>query len=148
MEQFKNIIKSMISLFESLEVWEQKKIDAVTKNKIILLEEAMNKEQAEILKLRGMERELYAVQKEHGWEGKTFRQIIPLIPEEEKQEIEGLFRKFSDCIKSFQAVNEEAKKALNIQIYAINKAMQQNGLEYNDSGKIKNRKQSFTNTRV
>lgn len=148
MEQFKNVIQNMISLFQNLEQLEQKKIDAVSKNNLILLEEAMNKEQAEILKLRGSERALYDTQKKCGWEGKTFREILLLVSEDEQKEFKELFHSFSAAIEKFQLINEEAKKALNIQIYTINKAMQQSGIEYNDNGKLMSRKQSFTNTKI
>lgn len=148
MEQFKNVIKNMIVLFQNLERLEQKKIDAVSKNNLTALEETMNKEQAEILKLRGAERELYSIQKQCGWEGKTFREILLLISGDDKKEFEELFHQFSSAMKSFQMTNEEAKQSLNIQIYTINKAMQQSGIEYNDSGKLMNRKQSFTNTKI
>lgn len=148
MEQFKNVIQNMILLFESLEKWEQKKLEAVTKNKITLLEETMNKEQAEILKLRGKEKELYTIQKQNGWEGKSFREIIELIPVEERYEYEELFQKFSKSIERFQGINEEAKKSLSLQIHAINKVMQENGMEYTNSGVIQNKKKSLTTTRV
>lgn len=148
MEQFKKVIRNMISLFENLEQLEQKKIEAVSKNNLVLLEEAMNKEQAEILKLRGSERELYDTQKKCGWESKTFREICLLVSEDDRKELEELFQQFSTGIERFQLANEESKKALNIQIYAINKAMQQGGTAYDDSGKLMNRKKSFTNTKI
>lgn len=148
MEQFKNVIRNMIELFDNLEKLEQKKLEAVTKNKIILLEETMNKEQAEILKLRGKEKELYSIQKQYGWEGKRFRDIISLIPVDEKQEFEDLFQNFSKSIERFQGINEEAKKSISIQLYSINKAMQENGMEYTGNGTIQNRKKSLTTTRI
>ena len=79
MEKFEEVIRKMISLFEELKIVEQKKLESVQKNKITFLEDSMNKEQACILKLRGLEQERERIQKENGWENKKFRQILEIV---------------------------------------------------------------------
>lgn len=148
MEQFKLVIQKMISLFIALEELEQKKLEAVQKKRITLLEDVMNKEQADILKLRGLERELYAVQKQCGWEGKKFREIIEVVPQEIKEELNELFQQFTHQMQQFQTVNQEANKLIELNLYAMNKVLEKNGIEYNDNGKVQNRTRSFTNTRI
>ena len=52
---FIEIIEEFIQLFDELIPVEQEKLDAAIKNRITFVEECMNKEQAAVLKLRGLE---------------------------------------------------------------------------------------------
>ena len=56
MDQFVQVIKEMISLFEGFLPLEQEKLKAVQENKLTVLEDCMTREQAVVLKLRGLEK--------------------------------------------------------------------------------------------
>lgn len=148
MEKFEEVIRKMISLFEELKIVEQKKLESVQKNRITFLEDSMNKEQACILKLRGLEQERERIQKENGWENKKFRQILEIVSEEEKKQLEPLFLELSKKIKEFQAINEDACALIQVNLHKVNAALAQNGARYTEDRHLENRKKPFTSRRV
>ena len=82
--QFTEIIKEFIALFDNLIPIEQEKLDAAVKNRITFVEDCMHKEQAAVLKLRGLEQRREAEQKRLGMEGYTFRQILEHVPDDDR----------------------------------------------------------------
>lgn len=148
MERFEQVIQNMIRFFDEFKEIEQKKLEAVQKERITFLEDSMNKEQAYILKLRGLEQEREQAQKQCGWERKTFREILQLVSEEEKQHLEPLFLTLSKKIKEFQTINEDVNTLMKIKLHKINTVLENNGASYTHNGNIESRKTTFTSKKV
>lgn len=123
MNQFKKIIHDLTALFEEQLPLEQEKLKAVQENNVAVVEDCMKKEQAVMLKLRGLEQKRENAQQELGWEGKTFREIIELAPQEERQELQQMFDRLSAAIRVFRETNEGAMDAMSVQLREIEKVI-------------------------
>ena len=120
---FIETIKEFIQLFEALVSVEQTKLDAAVNNKVSFVEECMNKEQAAVLKLKGLEQKREAAQKELGLEGLTFRQILENVPENVRSELSPLFDRLSELVQNFQSVSDSAKDIIELNLHMIQSAM-------------------------
>lgn len=155
-DKFKVVIQEMIEFFEQFQALEKAKLEAVSRNDILYLEECMKKEQAEILVLRGLERKQIEVQKELGFENATFREIIDLVPVEQKAELEAMYKQLSNSIDIFKSTTEGIKKSIELNLYAIENALNKmvenkkhsNGKEALDGSNEPKKNHSFTSKKV
>lgn len=155
-DKFKVVIQEMIEFFEQFQALEKAKLEAVSRNDILYLEECMKKEQAEILVLRGLERKQIEVQKELGFENATFREIIDLVPVEQKAELEAMYKQLSNSIDIFRSTTEGIKKSIELNLYAIENALNKmvenkkhsNGKEALDGSNEPKKNHSFTSKKV
>ena len=154
--KFKAAMQEMIDFFEEFQALEQEKLDAVSRNDIIYLEECMKKEQAEILKLRSLERKQIQAQKELGFENATFKEIITLVPKEESAELEIMYEQLSNSLEIFKSTTEGIRKKIELNMYAIDNALKtmvenkkhSNGKEALDGSNEPKKNHSFTSKRV
>lgn len=155
-DKFIEVIQEMIEFFEQFQVLEKAKLEAVSRNDIIYLEECMKKEQAEILVLRGLERKQLEVQKELGFENATFREIIELSPVEDQAQLEAMYNELSNSIDIFKSTTEGIKKSIELNLYAIDNALKKmvenkkhsNGKEALDGSNEPKKNHSFTSKKV
>jgi len=154
--KFINVIKEMADFFDEFQLIEREKLEAVANNNIRKLEECMKKEQAEILVLRGLEKKQTEIQKILGYEGRTFKEIIGLIPETNKNELEIIYSRLSDSLERFRATTDSVKKVIDINLSTIedilgemvNSKKQSKGREATDENKTKKPSYSFTSKKV
>lgn len=150
MEQFQEVIRQMIALFDEYLPLEEKKLKAVTENDLVTLENCMTQEQAVVLKLRGLEKKREDAQQANGWGGKRFREILELVPEEQKAEYQQLFEELERSIGLFQSANSSAMDTMNINLRQIGKAIKSkdpNGA-YNQEGAAVKMDRPLTSRRV
>lgn len=120
---FINIINAFIQLFDELIPTEQKKLDAAVDNKVIIVEDCMNKEQAAILKMRGLEQQREQAQKDLGMDGFTFRQILEASPEEHADVLKPLFDRLSQQVTMFQSISESAREMIELNLHTIQSSL-------------------------
>lgn len=137
MKEFQRVINDMIALFRQLTGIEQMKLKAATANRVATIEECMTKQQALILRLRGLEQEREKYQKAAGYEGMKFREILAAVSDEEREVLYPLFDELSKEIQMFQAVNEDAEKVMSNNLRMIKKALDSKGDTYSEKGKSK-----------
>lgn len=150
MERFEQVIRDLISLFEDFLPLEQEKLKAAQENKVTALEDCMVREQAIVLKIRGLEKKRETVQRELGWEGKTFRQIIELVPQEKRQEFRKLFQQLEQSISTFQATNDSALDIITLNLKQIERTIKSKdpeGLYTQDGGSMR-QDRPLTNRKV
>ena len=116
---FISLIKELIELFDALIAVEQKKLDSVVNNNISVVEECMKKEQAFVLRLRGLEQQRESIQTAMGMQGMAFREILTKVPQEILDELAPLFQELSEKVRAFQSVNDNAKEAIQVNLYQI-----------------------------
>ena len=109
---FISLIHDFIDLFRSLTTVEQQKLDAAVANDISILEDCMKKEQAFVLRLRGLEQQRDTLQKELRMEDLKFREILSRVPDEVKEELTPLFQELSEKVRIFQSINASAQDAI------------------------------------
>lgn len=135
MKEFQRVITDMIALFRQLTGIEQMKLKAATANRVATIEECMTKQQALILRLRGLEQEREKCQKAAGYEGMKFREILAAVSDEEREVLYPLFDGLSKEIQMFQAVNEDAEKVMSNNLRMIKKALDSKDGTYGGNGK-------------
>ena len=66
LNDFKAVVGDLITLLEEFNEIETAKLDAIQKNRVTFVEENMKKEQAGIMKLRGLDKKRESIQKDLG----------------------------------------------------------------------------------
>ena len=134
LEKFKNIIEQTITVIKEFTEIEQTKLDAAADENLTALEGCMTKEQAMILRVKGLEQERDKWQKKNGYGGMTFRQILEQAEPAEKAELQPLFDQLSGCLKTFQDVMKSAEQIIKTNLHTVNKKLELRGMEYQRDG--------------
>lgn len=149
MEEFQRVLKELTALLRQLTGIEQVKLEAARGNHVATVEDCMTKEQALIMKLKGLELEREKYQAQAGYEGLKFREILEKVSEEEKEVLLPLFDNLSREIQMFQEVNEDATLILDTNLHMIEKALnEREGSVYKEDGSNKTNSQHLTNRKV
>lgn len=150
MHDFIGIIEELITLFHDLEQVEKDKIAAAAKNRVTFVEECMTKEQAAILKLRGLDKNREACQEQMGFKDMTFSQILDHVSEEERDRLTPLFERLTNQLHLFQDASDAAKKIIELNLYKINSAItkQQESISYSEKGTAKKSATHLTSKKV
>lgn len=120
---FIQLIEEFIAFFDELIPVEQEKLDAAIKNRVSFVEECMHKEQAAILRLRGLEQKRENEQKQLDMEGYSFRQILEHVPEDTAAILSPLFDRLSEQVRVLQSLSEDAKSSIEVNLHMIQSAL-------------------------
>ena len=120
---FIEIIKDFIQLFDTLNSVEQEKLDAAVKNRVSFVDDCMKKEQAAVLRLRGLEQKREDAQKKLGMEGLQFRQILEKAPDDVVVILRPLFNQLSEQVRTFQALSKNAKDIIEVNLHMIQSSL-------------------------
>ncbi len=154
MERLKKVCQETVQFIEELTQVESKKLQAALQNNLDTINECMKKEQALLLKLKGIDKRRETLQKELGYEQFSFRQIIDKVPEEERAEMKKIFDTLSEKYRIYQDTSSSAQKALEMNLHKINKKLEEMHVSdplqstYKEDGEMIMVKKSFTNRRV
>jgi hypothetical protein len=135
---FIKIIEEFIDFFDNLIPIEQEKLEAAIKNRVSFVEECMHKEQAAVLRLRGLEQKREKEQEKLGMKDYTFRQILEKVPEDVSSVLKPLFDKMSEQVTQFQSISDNAKDMIEVNLHVIQSSLSEKapGKEtYSSSGK-------------
>lgn len=138
---FVKLIEEFIDFFEELISVEQDKLDAAVKNRVSFVEECMHKEQAAVLRLRGLDQKREKEQERLGMAGYTFRQILKDAPEETAAVLKPLFDRLSEQVRMLQSITDNSKDIIEVNLHTIQSALAANtpGKDtYSASGKKNN----------
>lgn len=143
-----DILKETNDLLIEMTADVQKKFDAAVNHKILEIENCMKKEQALILRLRGLEQNRQKVQKQMGYENLTFREIIAKQSPEEREPLEQMFLQMQQHLKEYQKIAKNAKNAMELNLHRIDRTLEQlRGMQanvYQENGNVFSEKKSFT----
>lgn len=150
MEKFRRVVNDLIKLFEESLSLEHRKLKAIEQDRVADVEECMKQEQALVMKLRGLDQKRLRVQKELGWEGKNFRQIIEVVPQEERLEMQQLLERLERAMLVFQDTNQSAMDMMKIHLREIEKVIKFKDPEgqYSQEGNPLQKERFMTNKRV
>lgn len=123
MNELISVIEDLIALFKDMIQIEQIKLDAAKKNRITHVEDCMKKEQAAILKLKGLEKKRAFTQEKIGLNDLTFQQILEETKGDDHTKLQELFHTLSHQVRLFQDTNESARTMIEINLHNINKAI-------------------------
>lgn len=99
----------------------------------------MHKEQAAIMRLKGLELKREAEQKRLGLEGCTFQQILKKISSDDAAMLRPLFNTMNDKVRVVQSLSGNIKDAIEVNLYTIEASLakkdQSGSSTYSASGK-------------
>lgn len=147
MSELKTILTDLSGLFDELILIENEKLDAAVNYKVVVLEECMKKEQAAILRLRGLDQKREAVQAANGWEGCSFREMIERVSEEAAEELRPAFRELETKIALFSSVNDDTNAAIRTNLHFVDSVVNANGA-YPAQGQLTEEIKHFTNRKA
>ncbi len=102
---------------------EKEKLKAVQENKVAVVEDCMLKEQAILLKMRGLEKRREKILKDAGYEGRTLRDLSADLDPDEKGRLQPAIDEFLLTVQNFNSLNEESMKLIRLNLHQIEKAV-------------------------
>lgn len=149
MKEFQKVINKLISLFKEIIPIENDKLRAARENQVSVIEDCMIREQALILKLKGVEKEREEAQKKAGFSGLSFREILEKVPTEQRELLLPLFDELSREIQMFREVNADAGRIIETNLHQIQKAVEaKEGNIYRQDGSAQNSEKYFTDKKI
>lgn len=120
-----NKILSDLTIFMSeLSVLEQEKLDSVRKKDLQALDVCMKKQQAQILRLRGLDRTREKIASELGLSGMSLEDILLKFPDDTDLHQKSVL--LQDAKKKFHSINDTTKKAIEVNLHMIKKEAENN----------------------
>lgn len=104
--KMRDFLKEYIAFFEGVLVDEKEKLKNFTTFDLEKINASIAKQQANELRITNMESRRLSVQKDLGYENKTFKEIIETY--EDKKEMNELYLKISTTIHDIQFYNQKA----------------------------------------
>lgn len=155
-EDFKQIITELIQYFENLNTLENQKLEAIKKRDIFKMENYMKIEQAEVLKLRGLDKKREKIQADLSYDSLSFEQIISQLPSDQQQPLKSLYDQLQTEVALYKSISSTAKSIIESTLNRIdttitdlkNKQNPKSGQFYSNTGQINKNSQTFTNRRV
>lgn len=127
LDSYIQIIKKIKDIVDSVVLIEQDKTAAAVKNDPHFLDEQIRKEQAALLKLRGMEQNRIRIGDSLGWEGLTFRQILDEAPPETAQLLKPVFEELEKSLRSLVSAKDTSDRMLKVRLHEIRSLKAQAG---------------------
>lgn len=154
-EELQKILTDTNVFLKDITVVEREKLDAALKNNVLILEECIKKEQALVLRSRGLDQKRQNLQKAMGAEQLTLKQIVEAAPPEGKAVLLPLYQELTTALKEYREVYEGAKTAIEVNLHRINKGLEEMtgkpaeaGAVYSDHGEKLEKPRTFTSRRV
>lgn len=137
LEEFCTVIQELTELSDSIYRVEQAKAEAASERKHHLLDGCIQREQAYILKLRGLEQKRIQLSKTLGWEGLTFRKILEKVSPQEKTQLQPLFTNLEQTLKKLDQSRKASEQIINVRVHELQVAIaQRQGTSYDNAGNI------------
>lgn len=119
-EVFVAIIKELIEIVNILISVEQDKLNTMINNKLPLIELCIKKEEACLLRLRGIEQRREEEQKCLGLANHSFQEILNDIPEKAKLVLKPLFEEFSHQNRVLYSIVDSEKDLIAVNCHIMN----------------------------
>lgn len=154
-EELQKILTDTCVFLKDITDVETEKLEAALKNNVLLLEDCIKKEQALVLRSRGLDQKRQKLQKSMGAESLTLKQIVEAASAEDRAALDPLYQKLTAGLKEYREVYESAKTAIEINLHRINTGLEQmtgkqaeGGVAYSDHGEKLEKPHTFTSRRA
>lgn len=136
-DDFVAVIEETIGLIGDIAQVESDKAEAASLKQHHLMDGYIQEEQAQILKLRGLEQRRIRLAKELGWDSLTFRQILSRVSLRQSSRLQPLFEELEEQLKWLQDSRSAAERMIKVRLHEMDIVLaRQNGSAYDDSGSI------------
>lgn len=151
-EELLKVLDDTTKFLRDISAVEEEKFQAAIKNQILTLEDCIKKEQALLLRSKGLELKRAAVQKAMGAETLTLRQIIEAADATDKAPLQTAFTELEKALTSYQEIYHRAKTAIEVNLHRVNVQLEKMtgaAPSYSDKGtKTQPAPRSFTSRRI
>ncbi len=155
MEDFQKVLTEINLFVQDLTAVEQEKFEAATANNILIIEDCIKKEQALLLRSRGLEQKREHLLKAMGAEKMTLRQLMDSVSSMEKSQLAPLCHALDESLAKYQEVYHNAKLSIEANLHRVNTALESmtgkpldSTVAYSDHGKKITNTKGFTSRRV
>lgn len=127
------------------------KLDAISCNDLLRIDELTGKEQAFVLTSKGFDANIKRFREQLSLSGENLSEIIPNLPRSEQQRFLDLFRLLKSNLEECQALNDNCQGLLGDTLHKINRALDKTrGAKYGKAAEAassaSDRPQLFTKT--
>lgn len=137
LDNFIAVIKDLTALAGDIAQVEDHKAQAASQKRHELLDGIIQKEQAQILKLRGLEQHRIRRAKALGWDSLTFRQILEKADPAEREVLTPLFAQLEGQLKRLGSSRKSSEQIIKVRIHEIETAIaRQQGGSYDSTGSV------------
>lgn len=135
LREFTQVLGQLAGVVDALTQIEQQKAQAAAGGNHSLLNAYLNPEQAEILKLRGLEQKRMKLAGILGWTGLTFHQIMEQADPAQEEALSPLFTELNTGIKRLTNAMTASGRAIGVRLGELEAAINpENGSTYDSKG--------------
>lgn len=136
-DEFTTVIKETTQLIGDIAQVEADKAEAASLKQHHLLDGYIQKEQAQILKLRGLEQRRIRLAAGLGWDSLTFRQILAGASLRQRGLLQPLFEELESELKRLRDSRRAAEQIIKVRLHELDMALAgQAGGSYDNSGSV------------
>ena len=119
LEEFASVIEELTELAGTISQIEEKKTQAAADKEHHKLDGYIQKEQAAILKLRGLEQRRTRLAESLGWKSMTFRQILEHASPKQKEQLEPIFNNLEQQLLELKASRQASERIINVRLHEL-----------------------------
>lgn len=143
LDDFLKVLNDIKIFFDEICNLELQKIEYIKNKNSVGLEKLMPIEQALVMKFKGLDKKREKLQNELSFSNKSFRQILPLIPDKDKNRARSIFDTLTTKMNEYKGLSDISRQHIETRLYDINTALakadaKKNGMVYDQSGQLKN----------
>lgn len=137
LEEFAAVIRDLSVVAVHIAQVEEAKAAAASARRHELLDGYIQDEQAQILKLRGLEQRRLKLMDTLGWKSFTFRQILEKATSEQEHLLRPLFLELEQHLKRLEHARKSSEQIINARLREMNLIMaRQQGRSYDNTGAL------------
>lgn len=116
MEHFSTILMELIQTLDEFQKIETDKLNAASAREHQKIDGFLKEEQALLLKLRGLEQHRMQAQAALGWKDLTFREILNLATDEQKEQLEPLFEQMETKMQDLKETKSSSDRIIRVRL--------------------------------
>lgn len=137
LEKFASVIRELTDTAENIAHIEEQKAAAASEKRHQLMDTFIQDEQAQILKLRGLEQRRLRLADSLGWKSLTFRQILEKAEPQQQTLLEPLFLNLERQLKRLEQARGNAEQIIHTRLHEIEILLaRQQGSSYDNTGNV------------
>lgn len=122
-DDFISVIKETAELVGQIAQVEADKAEAASLRQHHLLDGYIQEEQAQILKLRGLDQKRSRLAQNLGWDSLTFRQILAKAPLRQSGQMRPLFDELEQQLMRLKDSRDAAEQIINVRLHELDVAL-------------------------
>lgn len=136
-EEFTAVIRDLAAVVSDIGRVEEAKARAASEKRHQLLDGYIQQEQAQILKLRGLEQHRIRLAETLGWNSLTFRQILENASPEQAEVLKPIFLRLEEELSQMQQARKSSEQIIQVRLHEIQTAIaKQEGSSYDNTGNV------------